>query len=143
MNVKTYRPDDPAFARHVGASVRRVVEEGGSMLRPNFDPRFGEYIAGKLDPPTENKMAEVKRATKDEVVKLPDGRQIQIQARGAPVVDESLAERERQLAERARESAEVDHLAEIQPDEDARALSTGTAPLTKSRPLSPETPKGK
>jgi hypothetical protein len=143
VNVKTYRPDDPEFARHVAASARRVTEESRPTLRPNFDPRFGAYIAGRLDNPPEKTMAEVKRATKDEIVKLPDGRQIQIQAKGAPVVDENLAERERQLAERAKESAEVDHLAEIQPEEGTHALSTGTVPTTRSRPLSVETPKGK
>ncbi|HEX7313295.1 MAG TPA: hypothetical protein VF297_05215 [Pyrinomonadaceae bacterium] len=88
-------------------------------------------------------MAEVKRATKEEVVALPDGRLIQIQAKGAPVVDEHLAERERQMAERAKEIAEADPLEEIQPDEGTHALFTGTVPTTKSRPLTTEEPKKK
>jgi hypothetical protein len=45
------------------------------------------------------------------------------------------------LAERSKEAADVDHLLEIQPDEGARALSTGTVPQTKVRPLGPEPAK--
>jgi hypothetical protein len=144
MKVSTYRPDDPELAQHVRASAVRGVEAAPKRPLPqSYDPRFGEYIAGKLDTPPETIMVEVKRATKEEVVELPDGRQIQIQAKDAPVVDEKLAERERELAQRATEAAQVDHLSEIQPEEGARALATGTVPNTKVRPLGPEAAKGK
>lgn len=142
MTFKTYRPDDPELARHVKASAGRGASEyAGTQLPAPYSPRFGDYIAGKLDAPPEKTMAEVERAKKDEVVTLPDGRQIQIQAKGAPLVDEKLAERERELAERSKEAADVDHLLEIQPDEGTRALSTGTVPQTKVRPLGPEPAK--
>ena len=63
-----------------------------------------------------------KRAKKDEVMTLPDGRQIQIQAAGAPVVEE-LAERERALAQQTIDAAEnVDHFHEIQPDPGTHVL---------------------
>ncbi len=66
-----------------------------------------------------------KIAEQDEVVTLPDGRQIQIQAKGKPVVEE-LAELERErLAKAAEHETEVDHLREIQPDPGTRALGVG------------------
>ncbi len=64
-------------------------------------------------------MAEL--ATKDEVVTLPDGRQVQIQAKGFPVVTE-LAERERALAERANEEAIIQPFEEIGVDTDVVGL---------------------
>lgn len=62
-------------------------------------------------------------AKKDEVMTLPDGRQIQIQSKGAPVVTE-LAERERQLVQDTIDNHKegVDHLTVIQPDPKTKAL---------------------
>lgn len=142
MSVKVYRPDDPEFATHVRASAARgVAENAGTPLPAPFSPEFGDYIAGRVEPAPEKTMAEVKRATKDEVVELPDGRQIQIQAKGAPVVDETLAERERELVRRAAEAVDADPLREIQADEGTHALSTGAVPSTKVKPLGPEAAK--
>ena len=123
MIVKTFKPDDPELAAHLAAVPTRAAD-AGARLPPPYSPGFGDYIAGRLDAPPENIMAEVKRATKDEVVDLPDGRQIQIQAKGAPVVDEKAAERERELARRATEAAEADPLREIQPEGVTVAVTT-------------------
>jgi hypothetical protein len=130
MTARSYKPDDPEFAAFIAANVNRPTAEPGAILRRNFDPRFGQYIAGELDKPTEKIMAEITRATEDEVVNLPDGRQIQIQAKGAPV-DEKLAKRERELLERSIErEKDADPLREIQPEAGTRAI--GTRALTDS-----------
>jgi hypothetical protein len=121
VDVRTFRLDDPALAEHLAArAAARHVEPTRPAAR-----EFSNYITGEM-PATENTMVDEKRATKDEVVELPDGRQIQIQAKGAPVVDEKLAERERDLAKRTADAAEVDHLREIQPVGETKAIGTKT-----------------
>jgi hypothetical protein len=121
MKVGTFKPDDPALAQLVAKSAQRVSVPAENRPPAPYHPSFGDYVAGKLDSITEEKtMAE--RGKKDEVVTLPDGRQIQIQAKGAPVV-EALADRERELAQSAIDAEkDVDHLREIQPDPGTKAL---------------------
>ena len=73
--VRTFRPDDPDFGRYLAESTARAAAPAAGLPPGNFHPRFGDYISGRLDaPPTEDEMAEQKRATKDEVETLPDGR---------------------------------------------------------------------
>lgn len=132
MTARSYKPDDPEFATFIAANASRSSAEAGTPRLSNYDPRFGQYIAGELDKPTEKIMAEQKRATNDEVVTLPDGRQIQIQAEGAPV-DEELAKRERELLEASIErERDADPLREIQPDTVTRAVGVRTTADSKA-----------
>ena len=140
MTMKTYRPDDPELAKHLASIARGASEPAGTPLPSNFSPKFGDYIAGRLDAPQETVMTQ-KRAKEDEVVTLPDGRQIQIQAAGAPIVDEKIAERERELAQSAIDAADADHLLEIQPEGKTKAITTASVPETKSRPLASDKSK--
>lgn len=100
--MTTFRMDDPDFARYLRGRMQR---DSGH-----------ESVEEKQD------MAE--RATEDEVITLEDGRRIQIQAKGAPV-NKELADRERELVNRSVKAAkDVDHFAEIQPDDETKALGS-------------------
>jgi hypothetical protein len=141
MEVRSYKPDDPELTKHIADSRARPLADNSRPLPPApYSPIFGDYIAGKTDKAEEIKvMAE--RAEADEVETLPDGRQIQIKAKGAPV-NEKLVERERELVESTRKQMETtDPLREIEPDAGTHALGTGVReatvrPLTGSRTVS-------
>src|SRR4051812_1405589 len=118
MGVKTYSPDDPEFAAYIAGSQARAVIPEDRPPAP-YHPTFGDYVNGKTGhaPSAEERYAmTTKIAKEDEVMTLPDGRQIQIQAKGAPVVEE-LAERERDLVQASIDNHTADptdHLVEIQ-----------------------------
>jgi len=138
VKVETHKPDDPEFARYIGGTAARVSIPADALPPPPYSPRFGDYVAGRVDAPAEEREPMAERATEDEVVTLPDGRQVQIKAKGAPV-NEKLAERERDLVQRSINHDEnADPLREIRPDGETRAVGTGVRDEATVRPLTGE-----